>query len=85
MRDVLVRWRYVVACAIVLSVVVTAGARDAAPVRTPDAGARPGVAAAERETCEHAVLRIIRRIVKSLGDGLILPRPLTDGLILPHP
>ena len=75
MREVLVKWRYIVAFAIVLSVVVTADARDAAPVRTPDADARPRVAAAEREAPERKLPRIIRRIVKSLTDDLILPRP----------
>ena len=75
MRKVLVRWRYLVACAIVLSVVVTAHARDAALVRTPDADARPRVAAAEREARERTLPRIIRRIVKSLTDELIGPRP----------
>lgn len=75
MREVFVRWRYVVACAIVLSVVVTADARDAAPVRTPDADARPRVAAAERDARERTLPRIIRRIVKSLSDGLTGPRP----------
>ena len=75
MREVLVRWRYVVACAVVLSVVVTADARDAVPVRTADADPRPRVGAAEREMRERALPRIIRRVVKSLTDGLIGPRP----------
>jgi hypothetical protein len=75
MRDVVVRWRYAVACAIVLSVVVTADARDAARVRTPDADAGPRVVAAEREARERTLPRIIRRVVKSLTDGLIGPRP----------
>lgn len=75
MREVLVRWRYVVACALVLSVVVTANARDAAPIRTADADARPAVVAAEREMPERPLPRIIRRIVKSLSDGLTGPRP----------
>src|ERR1044071_5062849 len=38
MREVLVRWKYVVACAIVLLVVLTADARDAAPVRSATGG-----------------------------------------------
>ena len=67
MRELLMRWRYVVVCAIVLSVVVTADARDA--------DARPRVAAAERETPERTLPRIIRRIIKSLTDGLTGPRP----------
>ena len=75
MRDVLVRGRYVVACAIVLSIVVTADGRDAATVRTPDADARPRAVAAERDTRERPLPRIIRRVVKSLTDGLIGPRP----------
>lgn len=75
MREVLVRWRYVVACAVVLSVVGTADARDAALVRTPDAGAGPRVAAAEREASEGTLPRIIRWVVKSLTDGLIGPKP----------
>ncbi len=75
MREVLMRWRYVVACAVVLSVVVAADAREAAPVRTADADARLRVAAAEREPGGRTLPRIIRRVVKSLTDGLILPRP----------
>ena len=75
MREVLVRWRYVVTCAVVLSVVVTAGARDAAPARTADAHARPRIAAAEREPREPVLRRLIRRVVKSLTDELIGPRP----------
>ena len=75
MREVLVRWRYVVACAVVLSVVLTADARDAAPVRTADADVRPRVASAEREPGGRTLPRIIRRVVKSLTDELIGPRP----------
>ena len=74
MREVLVRWRYVVACAVVLSV-VTADARGAAPVRKADAGARARIAAAKREIREPTLPRIIRRIVKSLSDELTGPRP----------
>lgn len=75
MREVLVRWRYVVACAIVLSVVVSADARNAAPVRTADADARSRVAAVERERRERPLPRFIQRLVKAFSDGLIGPRP----------
>jgi len=75
MREVLVRWKYVVACTVVLSVVVTADARAAATARTADADARPRLAAAEREPPERVLRRLIRRVVKSLTDGLIGPRP----------
>lgn len=75
MREALVRGRYVVACAIVLSAVVTADAREAAPARTADGDARPRVAAAQRERRERPLPRVIRLVVRSLTDGLILPRP----------
>jgi hypothetical protein len=75
MREVSVRWRDVVGCAVMLSIVGTADARSAAPVRTADAEARPRVAAAERETRERPLPRILRRIIKSLSDGLTGPRP----------
>ncbi len=75
MHKVLVRWRYVVACAVVLSVVVAADARDAAAIRKADAGARARIAAAEREIREPVLPRIIRRLVKSLTDELTGPRP----------
>jgi len=75
MPEALVRWRYAAACAVLLYVVVTADAGDTAPVRTPDADARARVAAAEREAREHPLPRIIRWIVRSLGDGLTGPRP----------
>jgi len=75
MCEVLVRWRHVVACAVVLSFVVTADARDAAPARTADAYAGPRIAAAEREPREPVLRRLIRRVVKSLTDELTGPRP----------
>jgi hypothetical protein len=75
MRKVLVRWRHIVACAVVLSVVVTADARDGAPVRKADTDARQRLAATERDPGERVLSRIIRRIVKSLTDELSLPRP----------
>lgn len=75
MRKVLMRWRCVVACAVVLSVVGIAEARDTAPARTADADARPRIAGAEREPREPGLRRLIRRLVKSLGDELIGPRP----------
>jgi hypothetical protein len=60
---------------VLLSVVVTADARDVASIRTADADPRPAVTAAEPETRERTLPRIIRRIVKSLSDGLTGPRP----------
>lgn len=74
MRELLVRWRYVVGCAIILSLVVTADARDKAPVRPAD-HARTRVVAADREMRERTLPRIIRLVIRSLSDGLTGPRP----------
>jgi hypothetical protein len=74
MRKVLERSKDVVACAIVLSVVVTADAQGAAPVRSASGDGRPQIAAADRERREPVLPRVIRRILKSL-DELLPPRP----------
>jgi hypothetical protein len=74
MREVLVRWKYVVACAIVLSVVLTADARDAAPVRSANGDGRPQITAPDRDRRDPVLPRVIRWILKSL-DEIILPRP----------
>ena len=75
MRKVVVRSKCVVACAVLLSVVVTADGRETTPVRVVDDDARPAVAAADRERRERKLPRIIIGIVKSLSDGLTGPRP----------
>jgi hypothetical protein len=75
MRKVLVRSKYVVACAIVLSVVLTADARDAAPVRSATGDGRPQITAADRDRREPVLPRVIRWILKSLTDEIILPHP----------
>jgi hypothetical protein len=74
MREVLVRSKDVIACAIVLSVVLTADARDGAPVRSATGDGRPQITAADRDRREPVLPRIIRWILKSL-DELIPPRP----------
>jgi hypothetical protein len=75
MRKVWVWLKDVVACAIVLSVVVTANARGAARVRSATGKGRPQITAADRERREPVLLRVIRRILTSLDDGLTGPRP----------
>jgi hypothetical protein len=75
MRNVLVWSKDVVACVIVLSVVLTADARDAAPVRSASGDARPQITAADRDRREPVLPRIIRWILKSLEDELSPPKP----------
>jgi superfamily I DNA and RNA helicase len=75
MREMLVRSKYVIACAIVLSVVLTADARDAAPVRSATGDGRPQITAADRDRRDLVLPRVIRRILKSLDDGLTIPHP----------
>jgi hypothetical protein len=75
MREVLVRSKDVVACAIVLSVVLTADARGGARVRSTSGDGRPQIAAADRDRREPVLPRIIRWILKSLEDELTPPRP----------
>jgi hypothetical protein len=74
MREVLVRWKYVVACVIVLLVVLTADARDAAPVRSATRDGRPQITSADRDRRDPVLPRIIRWILKSL-DEIIFPHP----------
>jgi hypothetical protein len=74
MRKVLIWSKNVVACAIVLSVVVTADARGGAPVRSATGDGRPQITAADRDRREPVLPRIIRWILKSL-DEILLPRP----------
>jgi hypothetical protein len=74
MRKVLVWSKDVFACAIVLSVVVTADARGAAPVRSATGDGRRQIAAADRERREPVLPRVIRWILKSLEE-LLPPRP----------
>jgi hypothetical protein len=74
MRKVLVRSKNVVACAIVLSVVVTADARGGAPIRSASEDGRAQIAAADRHRREPVLPRVIRWILKSL-DEITIPRP----------
>ena len=75
MGKVLVWSKDVVACAIVLSVVVTADARGAARVRSATGDGRPQIAAADRDRREPVLPRVIRWILKSLEDVLSPPHP----------